>query len=172
MSLEELWQLFPITLEPFNPEWIDLANEEIVFLNKLLYFVDPIISHIGSTAIAGIYSKPIIDILVETQDTTAWNKVNELMEYNGYIMMSRTDTRMSFNKGYTVNGYENKVYHIHFHISGDNDEIRFRDYLRNNPSVAKEYEQLKLSLLAEFRNNRDGYTSAKTDFIRKVLLKA
>ena len=33
--------------------------------------------------------------------------------------------------------------------------------------IAKEYETLKLSLWKEFEYDRDGYTEAKTDFIKK-----
>lgn len=76
---------------------------------------------------------------------------------------------MSFNKGYTPAGYADKVFHIHFHISGDNDEIRFRDYLIAHPDVAKEYERLKLSLLPKYWHDRDGYTEAKTAFVRSVV---
>ncbi|MCM1020586.1 MAG: GrpB family protein [Muribaculum sp.] len=94
------------------------------------------------------------------------------MEKAGYICMSESNNRMSFNKGYTPTGYAKRVFHVHIHAPGDNDEIRFRDYLRMNPSVAKEYETLKLSLLPKYRNNRDGYTVAKTEFINKVLTSA
>lgn len=82
--------------------------------------------------------------------------------------MSVSDTRMSFNKGYTPDGYAEKVFHIHFHAVGDNDEILFRNYLTENPRIAKDYEKLKLSLLPKYKNNRDGYTEAKTGFVRRV----
>lgn len=35
--------------------------------------------------------------------------------------------------------------------------------------VAKEYEKLKLSLLPKYKNDRDGYTEAKTDFIKRII---
>ena len=82
--------------------------------------------------------------------------------------MSASDKRMSFNKGYTPEGYAERVFHIHFHLTGDNDEIRFRDYLIAHPDIAKEYEGLKLSLLPRFKHNRDAYTEAKTDFVRRI----
>lgn len=83
--------------------------------------------------------------------------------------MSESKDRMSFNKGYTPNGYAKRVFHVHIHAIEDNDEICFRDYLQKNTSVAKDYESLKLSLMPKYRNNRDGYTEAKSDFIRKVM---
>lgn len=94
------------------------------------------------------------------------------MEANGYICMSVSDMRMSFNKGYTPLGYAERVFHIHFHRLGDNDEIIFRDALIASQSLAKDYEALKLSLLPAYKNNRDGYTEAKSEFIESVVEKA
>lgn len=172
MSLEELWQLFPIIIEEHNPLWNEQAAQEIEELKGILADYSPIINHIGSTAISGICAKPIVDLLVETADSCGWEEIVETMETNGYTLMAKSEKRMSFNKGYTEEGFADKVFHIHFHIKGDNDEIIFRDYLRENPQVAREYADLKLSLLSEYRHNRDGYTEAKTDFVKKVVAQA
>lgn len=169
MTLAELWELFPIVLAAYNPDWSEWANEEILELSALLKDYSPIITHIGSTAIPNIQAKPIIDILVELNPDADWSRIKERMEAAGYICMSVSDSRMSFNKGYTPAGYADKVFHIHFHRAGDNDEIRFRDYLIAHPEVAKEYEILKLSLLPKYRNDRDGYTEAKTAFVMGVV---
>lgn len=91
------------------------------------------------------------------------------MEANGYIYMSESDSRISFNKGYTPAGYADKVFHIHFHRIGDNDETLFRDYLIAHSEAAKEYELLKQSLLPKYKNDRDGYTEAKTAFVRAIV---
>ncbi len=169
MTLEELWALFPIELVPHNENWKEWAEEEIEALSKLLSDSSPRISHIGSTAIPGIYAKPIVDILVEMPEGSDWNEARRILESSGYICMSASDRRMSFNKGYTPEGYAEKVFHIHLHPYGDNDEIFFRDYLTAHPEVAKQYESLKLSLLPEYRNNRDGYTEAKTHFVKTIM---
>ncbi|HEL1145044.1 TPA: GrpB family protein, partial [Streptococcus equi subsp. zooepidemicus] len=78
-----------------------------------------------------------------------------------------TETRIILNKGYTEHGFAEKVFHLHIRIVGDNDELYFRDYLNEHKEIGKEYEILKLSLWKEFEHDRDGYTEAKTDFIRK-----
>ena len=172
MSLEELWELFPIALSPHNPEWKRWADDEIQSLSALLTYYTPTINHIGSTAVPGIMAKPIVDILVEISSSCDWREVKNILEASGYICMCASVKRMSFNKGYTPAGYADRVFHIHIHDIGDNDEICFRDFLKRNPSVAKEYESLKLSLLPKYTNNRDGYTEAKTDFINKVITSA
>lgn len=74
---------------------------------------------------------------------------------------------MSFNKGYTDNGFAEKVFHLHLRYMGDNDELYFRDYMSDNPIEAKEYEALKFSLWKKYEHDRDGYTNAKSEFILK-----
>lgn len=169
LTLEELWELFPIVLSPQRPQWKEWANDEIISLSEILSVYSPAISHIGSTAITGIQAKPIIDILVEIASDADWNRVRAEMESAGYICMSSSGTRMSFNKGYTLGGYSERVFHVHFHVYGDNDEILFRDYLNRNPALAHEYETLKLGLLPRYRNDRDGYTEAKSGFVGKIM---
>ena len=73
---------------------------------------------------------------------------------------------MSFNKGYTLDGYADKVFHVHVHAEGDNDEISFRNYLMEDSATAREYEKLECSLLPKFRTDRDGYTAAKSEFVK------
>lgn len=172
MTLEELWQLFPIVLTPHQLQWKDWAREEIENLTALLSGYCPVITHIGSTAIPNIHAKPIIDILVEINPSADKQQIKEKMGTAGYICMSISDSRMSFNKGYTSAGYADKVFHIHFHRIGDNYEILFRDYLIAHPEVAEEYELLKLSLIPKYKNDRDGYTEAKSEFVRRTIKQA
>lgn len=169
MTLEELWRLFPIVLTPHRKQWKKWAKEEINDLSVILSEYSTIINHIGSTAIPDIMSKPIIDILVEIAPDTDRQRIKVEMEAAGYICMSSSDTRMSFNKGYTPEGYAKKVFHIHFHAFGDNDEILFRDHLNNDPTASREYEALKTNLLIRYKNDRDGYTEAKSGFIKRII---
>ncbi len=165
MTLEELWQLFPIILTEPNPKWSDWAAQEISSLQITLGDLISCINHIGSTAIKGIWAKPIIDILLETDRTANFHTIKSLLVRAGYICMNENETRLDFNKGYTPNGFDDKVFHIHVRLRGDNDEVYFRDYLITHSDVAKDYEKLKLSLWKSFEHNRDGYTNAKSDFI-------
>lgn len=168
MTLEELWELFPIVLSPHQPQWKKWAEDEMRSVSKVLAAYSPILNHVGSTAIPSIQAKPIIDILVELPPDFDRSQVRTAMEHSGYICMSASDSRLSFNKGYTPKGFAEKVFHIHIRAFGDHDEIYFRDYLRANPAVAREYESLKLSLLPEYKRNRDGYTEAKSAFVKRV----
>ena len=166
MTLEELWQLFPIILEKHQECWKNWYLEEETFLKNILPQLERI-SHIGSTAIPTIWAKPIIDILVEIPRESNLLDYKDLIVKNDYICMSQSENRLSFNKGYTESGFAKRTFHLHLRYAGDNDELYFRDYLIEFPDIAKEYEKLKLSLWKEYEHNRDAYTNAKTEFVKK-----
>lgn len=172
MTLEELWQLFPIFLTEHNDNWITWYNEESQRLRVLLSDTKARISHIGSTAMENIWAKPIIDILVEIPEENDIHKVKDLIARNGYACMAENAQNISFNKGYTENGFSEKVFHLHLRYWGDHDELYFRDYMNDNPMIAKEYEKLKLALWKLYEHDRDGYTNAKHEFISEYTQKA
>lgn len=169
MTLEELWMLFPIILTEHNDCWTEYYAEEAAELKRILP-EETVINHIGSTAVKGIWAKPIVDILVEAKGN--FQDIATTLQNSGWIKMFESETRLSFNKGYTENGFAEKVFHLHLRYTGDNDEICFRDYLITHPDVAKEYEKLKLKLWKRFEHNRDGYTEAKSEFIKKYTMLA
>ena len=168
MSLAELWELFPIILSPFNPLWKEWYEEEKSFLQQRLPSDKVLrISHIGSTAIGEIWTKSIIDILVELDLTASLSQAKEMLLQAGYLCMNESPTRISFNKGYTLQGFSDKVFHLHLRYWGDNDELYFRDYLQEHLLVARQYEALKISLWKPYEHDRDAYTAHKTSFITK-----
>ncbi len=168
MTLEELWDLFPIFLVQHDDKWNEYYKEVEYTITELLagYPVKRI-SHIGSTAIQGIWAKNIVDVMVEISEKADMEEIAHILEQNGFIRMSAKTNRISLNKGYTKEGFADKVYHIHLRYSGDNDELYFHNYLNEHPHIAKEYEAVKLELWKKYEHNRDAYTEAKTDFIRQ-----
>lgn len=168
MTREELWHLFPISLAEYNPLWKEWFADEKSLLKTALP-ADRItgIHHIGSTSLGTIQAKPIVDIMVESKSLEDFPAVQHILLRLGYRLMSEDDGRMSYNKGYTEEGFADRVFHLHLRRAGDNDELYFRDYLIGHPGIAKEYESLKLTLWKKYKFDRDAYTTAKTDFIRE-----
>lgn len=168
MTMEELWELFPIFLVAPKDRWKTDYEEMEVFLKNVLSAC-PVegIHHIGSTAIDGIWAKDIVDILIEVSKDSDIGDTAKAMEKNGFIQMSASKDRISLNRGYTKDGFADKVFHVHLRYAGDHDELYFRDYLKEHVQIAKEYEAMKLRLWKQFEHDRDAYTNEKTAFIRK-----
>lgn len=175
MTLEELWELFPIILKEHRAEYADWYEEEQQNLTKLLAeFEIQRINHIGSTSVEGLIAKPIVDILLELPESYDLEKVTALLQKAGWILMIKDKEKqtLDLNKGYTPAGFEEKVYHLHVRALGDWDELYFRDYLQKYPEAARQYEGLKLLLKEKYEHNRDAYTDAKTEFVQKYSQKA
>jgi GrpB-like predicted nucleotidyltransferase (UPF0157 family) len=175
MSLEELWELFPIILQDHNSEYVTWYNAEKESLSHILRDFNVCrINHIGSTAVPGLIAKPIVDILLELPETYNTNAAVHLLQNNGWILMRQNagQRTFDFNKGYTQKGFAEKVYHLHVKPAGDWGELYFRDYLRENPAAARKYEMLKRSLLKQFEHDRDAYTDAKSEFVLENTRKA
>ena len=164
MTLKELWTLFPIVLTAHNEAWEAQYAEEAAALKKILP-EGTVLHHIGSTAVKGIWAKPIVDILAEVNGDLP--QASATLQAHGWLQMSATDTRISLNKGYTESGFAERVFHLHLRLTGDADEVIFCGYLNAHPEVAKEYEALKLGLWKRYEHDRDGYTEAKTTFVQK-----
>lgn len=167
MTTEELWRLFPIRLVPHEDKWEKQFEREKILLEQILQGAR--ISHIGSTAVKDIRAKPIVDILAECADIKT---ARTGLEKAGWICMSESEKRMSFNKGYTPTGFATEVFYLHLRGFGDNDEIYFCVYLKEHTEAAREYELLKLRLWKLYEFDRDAYTSGKGDFVQKYTAEA
>ena len=173
LTPEELGKLFPIKVVPYNKEWGTYFEKEKTHLQKILGFKIALrIEHFGSTSVPRLSAKPTIDLLVEIpKDNTIRKTIVERMVKNGYNHMQDHPTHLMFVKGYHSDGYDDICYHIHMGTSDEAqlwDRIYFRDYLKEYPNTAKQYENLKLKLAKEYKFDREGYTKAKKEFIDRI----
>ena len=176
MSKEELWRLFPIILKEHNPQYKEWYESEKNSLLQLIKKEDIYrINHIGSTAVSGLMAKPTVDILLELNQCCDYFQLIKRLKENHWILMSEEyepGLWLVFNKGYTAEGFEEKVFHLHVRYLGDWNELYFRDYLIYHPEVSKAYGLLKMSLWKKYEFNRDAYTQAKSEFINSYTKKA
>lgn len=178
LSENEIGKLFPVVLSKPNPKWKLLYKNEKKELIERLGRYALRIEHIGSTAIPNILSKPTIDILVEIPDNKEIeNQISTKMKSLGYYFVHRTDRKppyLMFIKGVSVKGVTGQTYHIHM-AKKDHpiwDKVYFRDYLIQHQDLAIQYENLKCELAKKHRNNRDGYTDGKKEFVMRITQEA
>ncbi|MDR1198934.1 MAG: GNAT family N-acetyltransferase [Prevotellaceae bacterium] len=180
LSKEEIGRIFPVEIMPYNAEWQALFEAKKWLLTSILTNgVALFIEHIGSTSVFKLSAKPVIDILVAVPELTKSLKkeITEKLSEIAYENMSaaETETKMTFGKGYDINDCDKQKFHLHIRQKDSdlwNDEVYFRDYLRQNADTRGKYEKLKLRLAQLHKHDREAYTEAKTDFINSITRKA
>jgi GrpB-like predicted nucleotidyltransferase (UPF0157 family) len=156
-----------VALAESDPRWNALFEAERQRLQSAIgpFIVD--IQHFGSTSIPGIKAKPILDILVGLPDFGAGTALVAPMAALGYDYvgtdMVPDDHLFGLNEPRTH--LVHAVVHRGHHWTRN---LRFRDRLRAEPSLAEAYEALKVELAVRFADNRAGYTSAKQTFIDRI----
>ena len=167
-----------IEIVAYDPNWPRLFEQERALLAGALP-ADRIlvIEHAGSTAIAGLAAKPIIDIYLAVPSVEqARVTLVEPIEKIGYVYWAENPKRdrMFFVKGMPPYG-ERRTHHIH--VSEPTSDawqrpLLFRDYLRRHPDEAERYHRLKLDLASRDRHDREAYTTAKDAFVEAIVLLA
>lgn len=169
-----------VKLYEHEKEWETEAQNTISRLKKILGNVIKDIQHVGSTSILSIKAKPIIDIALAVDDFQDILAFQKDLEGQGFYLRSKPDfgDQLLFASGSFYEGTGDLQTHfIHVVLTNSMDwinYINFRDYLNNTPSVAKAYEELKVSLAlqAPIDNGREKYLRGKHDFIVYTLRKA
>lgn len=161
-------------------EWEIEAQNTISRLKKILGNVAKDIQHVGSTAIPSIKAKPIIDIAVAVDDFNDVLALEKELKDEGFYYRPQSDLggQLLFASGSLYEGTGDLQTHF-VHVVRTNsmdfiNYINFRDYLNSTPTVAKEYEDLKVSLAmqAPIDSGREKYLKGKHDFIVYTLRKA
>ncbi len=169
-----------VSIESYNPRWPALfAEEKAHLLACLPQELIKRIEHFGSTAIPGMPAKPIVDILVEVSDLEETKQqIAPILEAQGYDYFWRPSFGDDIPPYYAwfIKRDESggRTHHIHM-VEGHFDHwdrLLFRDYLIEHPAIAKEYGALKQKISQAHRDNRVGYTEAKTEFIVEVTKRA
>ena len=117
----------------------------------------------------GLEAKPIIDILAGVRDLDESRACFEPLARLDYMYAPYLPNEMHwFCKPHP----SRRTHHLHLVPAGSKryaDELAFRDRLQEDPQIATEYLALKRNLASRFANDREAYTNAKSDFVRRVL---
>lgn len=155
---------------PYDPQW----KSEFEKIKKELESVigDDVISieHVGSTAVAGLSSKPCIDIDVVIKDYTVLDKIILQLKTIGYIHEGDLGI-----KGREAFCYENKPHllphHLYVCLENSRELHRhtvFRDYLRTHPEAVHKYSVVKEQAAYLYLENIEKYMEYKSSCIEAL----
>jgi GrpB-like predicted nucleotidyltransferase (UPF0157 family) len=143
---------------------------------------DVSVEHVGSTAVPGLASKPILDVDVVFGGATTFAEVRARLEGVGYVhrgdrgVAGREAFRADGNDGPGVTGASRwPEHHLYVGPAGGRElrrHLEFRDALRASPSLAARYAALKRALARDSGADREAYTRGKSDFVERVISEA
>lgn len=160
----------PIRLVSYDAAWPTLFDAEKARLEPLLaaWRSGPV-EHIGSTAVAGLVAKPVIDVMVGVASLIESQPAIIALTDAGYQYSAyKTNVMHWFCKP----SFAFRTHHLHLVPYGSPlwlDRLAFRDLIRTDAKWRDAYLALKLELAAKFEHDRDAYTEGKSPFIQRAL---
>jgi GrpB-like predicted nucleotidyltransferase (UPF0157 family) len=131
------------------------------------------IHHVGSTSVPGLPAKPIIDILVVTDDIGQVDPLNPALIALGYEPQG--DYGIPGRRFFTKGGDVKRSHQVHVFQHGHPEVsamLDFRDYLRSHPRQAAEYGRLKEGLALICEDDITAYNAGKDAFVKELIGKA
>jgi GrpB-like predicted nucleotidyltransferase (UPF0157 family) len=165
-----------IKIVPYDPFWPEMFLQEKRRIEDCLAGQSvTVIHHIGSTAIPAMPAKPVIDILISVPSfERARRNLPDHLNMIGYDFWhdNPKSDHLFFVKGLPPRG-KDRTHHVHVyqHPEAIREHLAFRHHLRENRDDANQYALLKRKLAAQFADDREAYTEAKTGFVRDILAK-
>ena len=163
----------PIEISEYNPLWPD-QFAQIAGRVRTAFRDGPLIAveHVGSTSVAGLAAKPIIDIVVIVPSRSDVPNAIVRLATLGYVHQG--DLGVTGREAFR-SPPDPVVHHLYLCVC-DNAEychqVTFRDHLRQHSEEARRYELLKRDLAAQFPADRTAYSAGKDAFVADALAKA
>ena len=165
-----------IVVSDYDPNWPALFEQERGRIKAALGPFALAIEHVGSTAVPGLPSKPLIDLLVGVPGLEgAMARCIEPIEALGYKYIpeyaSWLPGELFFRKG------PPGPWTHHIHLMEPSHPrwkalLVFRDYLRTHPEAARAYADIKRALAASSKDDIKAYRNGKSTFVEATTAKA
>lgn len=153
-----------------DPLWAIAFTEERDRLRAALGSLAKGIEHQGSTSVAGMRAKPILDILVGVNPITDWDQCKGPLEILGYDYVENAGVPLHYIFGRGRDASERS--HLLHIVDINSDEwygnLAFRDALRSDAELRRRYTEEKEHAAAAAPEGRAKYTSLKGPFIQSV----
>lgn len=156
-----------------RPEWADVAERLTTTISATLDGLAVSVEHIGSTAVPEMLAKPVLDIALGVEISTALADVQAPLESAGWVY--RGDARDEGGHVFVLDSRPGERV-AHLHLVTHNGEqwnryLAFRDLLRSDADARLDYENAKVALASQVvgDNARREYTVGKTAIVHALL---
>jgi GrpB-like predicted nucleotidyltransferase (UPF0157 family) len=155
-----------VEIVEYDPAWPAACQTE---RERLALLLPPGVHlhHFGSTAVPGLAAKPVIDMIALVDDLDA--PITALVQRGGYQYPQAFNATLIHRRFLCYPTAAHRTHHLHLVDEPRELERRlhFRDRLRAEPVLAGEYVALKRALAERYADDREAYTEAKSEFIKR-----
>jgi len=162
-----------VHIAPPDPAWPEQFLRERERLRPLLGRIADELEHYGSTAVAGLSAKPIIDMMGPVASLDQADMLSLSLVSAGYRKIDAGFIKRRFFRRDPEGA--GPAFHLHLVVCPTwplKNEIILRDWLSQYPEVARAYETLKMELALTNGDDMPRYTEGKTSFLRRVVNEA
>jgi GrpB-like predicted nucleotidyltransferase (UPF0157 family) len=155
-----------------DPAWAERFAEQRVVVEELLRpWLSGPVEHIGSTAVPGLRAKPVIDMLAPVGSLAEARAAVPVLADADWLFWPE-DPCGHYRLWLLRPRPEARTHHLQV-VEGGHPHARallaFRDALRADAGLRREYASLKERLAAQHPDSRNAYTNAKEAFIQRAL---
>ena len=158
-------------IEEYDARWAEVFEREAKRVRTVLGSRALRIEHVGSTSVAGLSAKPIIDMVLVVSDSAKEDKYVPALEAAGYLLRIRerdwNEHRMFKRPKAEIN--------LHVFSSGCAEierMVMFRDWLRENAADRDLYARTKRELAQKKWKYVQNYADAKSGVIQEIIGRA
>jgi len=160
-------------VRPYDPRWPNDFRRLAAALEEDLVGLYVKIEHVGSTAVPGMTAKPIIDLVVVVEPEHL-DEVIEGLSEAGYRHEGDRGIpgREAFRPIEGTPTCDLPRHHLYACPVGNRsleEQLAFRDYLREHPDEARRLSAHKRALCIEHDNDKALYITGKSEMVREVI---
>lgn len=161
-----------IDIARYDPAWPEQFRAQASKLTELLKpWLITRLEHIGSTSVPGLAVKPILDMMAGIRDLDSATEAIPVLISHGYTHGQHRPATLWLHKARSESEPEQALHLTEPGSSLWRERLAFRDALRADPLVARQYQELKERLAAE-SGDIATYTAGKREFVVQVLARA
>jgi len=159
-------------VQPPDAAWPSHFQQISAFLESAVVDITCAIEHVGSTAIAGMWAKPIIDIDIAISSGT-FSRIKERLEALGYVHQG--DLGFPGREAFDLVDAEAKAclpeHHLYVCENGGHElrkHLAFRDFMRQHVEWRERLNRLKRELCVKYNNDRQAYMAGKAAMVEEI----
>jgi GrpB-like predicted nucleotidyltransferase (UPF0157 family) len=164
-----------VTIVDYDPAWAGrFADQQPLVAELLAPWLAGPVEHIGSTSVPGLAAKPVIDMLAPVRSLAAARAAVPALSDAGWLYWP-DDPAGSYRLWFLRPRPAERTHHLQVIEATAPHAVAllaFRDALRADPGLRRDYAGLKAGLSREHAASRNAYTNAKGDFIARALRQA